>query len=86
MRVACLCAAVVAAAAWPVVAAEPALTVAEQAFLDLLDAHGAAGYIESGAVDRFDGRDLDAWRQADAAREGSTRTRGDARDARGGGR
>ena len=59
-----MCAALVAAAAWPAGAAEPSLAAAEQAFLDLLDAHGATAYIESGAVDRFDGRDLDAWRQA----------------------
>ncbi len=64
MRLACICAALVAAVAWPAGAVEPSLAVAEQAFLDLLDAHGAAAHIESGAVDRFDGRDLDAWRQA----------------------
>jgi hypothetical protein len=59
-----MCAALVAAVAWPAGAAQPSLAAAEQAFLDLLDAHGAAAYIESGAVDRFDGRDLDDWRQA----------------------
>jgi len=59
-----MCATLVAAAAWPAGAAEPSLAAAEQAFLDLLDTRGAAAYIESGAVDRFDGRDLDAWRQA----------------------
>lgn len=59
-----MCATLVAAAAWPAGAVEPSLALAEQAFLDLLDAHGAAAYIESGAVDRFDDRDLDVWRQA----------------------
>lgn len=63
MRLARLCVALLAAVAWPAGAAQPSLAAAERAFLDLLDAHGASAYIESGAVDRFDGRDLDAWRQ-----------------------
>ncbi len=39
------------------------LAATEQAFLDYLDANGAVAYIESGAVDRFQGRDLAAWQQ-----------------------
>ena len=34
---------------------------AEQAFLDYLDAVGAAGHLESGAVDRYEGRGLEDW-------------------------
>jgi hypothetical protein len=39
------------------------LAATEQAFLDYLDANGAVAYIESGAVDRFQGRGLAAWKQ-----------------------
>ena len=43
----------------------PASRVAatELAFLDYLDAVGGVGFIESGKVDRFDGRDLAVWQQ-----------------------
>jgi hypothetical protein len=51
-----------AAAALPATAADRSLAGAEQAFLDYLDASGAASYIESGAADRFEQRDLDGWR------------------------
>jgi hypothetical protein len=50
------------AAALPAAAADRSLAAAEQAFLDYLDARSAVGYIESGAVDRFEQRDHDGWR------------------------
>lgn len=40
-----------------------AVAAAERSFLDLLDAGGAVAFIESGMVDRFEGRDLTGWRQ-----------------------
>jgi hypothetical protein len=39
------------------------LAATEQAFLDYLDANGAVSYLESGAVDRFQGKGLVAWKQ-----------------------
>ena len=39
------------------------LAATEQAFLDYLDASGAVSYLESGAVDRFQGKGLVAWKQ-----------------------
>jgi hypothetical protein len=43
----------------------PATRVAatEQAFLDYLDAVGGVAFIESGKVDRFEGRDLTSWQR-----------------------
>ena len=49
------------AAALPAAAADRSLAAAEQAFLDYLDANSAMGFIESGAVERFEQRDLDGW-------------------------
>jgi len=44
------------------------LAASEQAFLDYLDAQGAAAYIESGGVDRYQGRDLADWQRLAAGR------------------
>ncbi len=40
---------------------DAAVATAESAFLDYLDAIGAAGYLESGGAKSFGGRDLAAW-------------------------
>ncbi len=47
---------------------DPGVARAEQSFLDDLDAGGAVAYIESGAVERFEGQDLAAWKKAAAGR------------------
>ena len=58
----CLAAvAAVSAVAAPSTASPVATT--ELAFLDYLDAVGGAAFIESGKVDRFEGRDLAAWQR-----------------------
>jgi hypothetical protein len=44
------------------------LAAAELSFLDYLDAVGAVGYIESGAVERFEGEDLAGWSRLRGAR------------------
>jgi hypothetical protein len=62
MRIAALLAALVTAAL-PAAAADQSLAAAERAFLDYLDASGVASYLESGAADRFERRDLDGWRR-----------------------
>ena len=41
----------------------PPIAAAELSFLDFLDAGGALAFIESGKVDRFEGRDLAGWKQ-----------------------
>jgi hypothetical protein len=41
-----------------------AVASAESAFLDYLDAMGAAGFIEAGSVQNYAGKDLAAWQQA----------------------
>ncbi len=53
------CTTVLAASPLP---ASPVATT-ELAFLDYLDAVGGIAFIESGKVDRFDGRDLAAWQR-----------------------
>jgi hypothetical protein len=70
-----------AAAVLPAAAAERSLATAEQAFLDYLDANGAASYIESGAVDRFGDRDLDGWRSVARAERRRLETELDASTA-----
>jgi hypothetical protein len=47
------------------------LAVAERSFIDYLDASGAVAYIESGAVDAFQGRDLQDWRRTSTERRRS---------------
>lgn len=54
--------------ALPAGAADSPVVDAELRFLDYLDAVGAAGYVESGAVQRFEQRDLDEWRRLEKAR------------------
>ena len=42
---------------------ERRVAAAERAFLDFLDAAGAVGYVGSGKLDRFEGKDLASWRR-----------------------
>jgi hypothetical protein len=44
------------------------LAAAERSFIDYLDANGAVAYIESGAVEAFEGRDLPDWRRISTER------------------
>jgi hypothetical protein len=44
------------------------IAAAEGAFLDYLDANGAVAFIESGKVDRFEGKGLAEWRRLSAER------------------
>ncbi len=61
--------ALVIAASLVVPATEAArLDAAERPFLAYLDAVGAAAYVESGAVDRYQGEDLAAWQRAAQSR------------------
>lgn len=52
-----------ALAVLPASATDSPVGAVEPLFLDYLDAIGAAGYVESGAVDRYDAHDLDGWRR-----------------------